>query len=669
MAKTATRTHAKRATKPMTKAKTKSKAKATKTTKLVKAKPARKLPAKVVAPVRELKPVKGAPKGAVVRAAMLPPRSKVAAGDTWDLSPMFADVAAWEAGLAKATAMMPSLGEFKGKLGDGPAVLRDYFEADNSFSRLADRLSNFAFLRAAEDQGNALAQTLRGKVMHLLTRVGEAVAYFRPELMALPQATIDAYLAAPELAEFKLTIERIVRYRPHTLSAGEEKLLAMQGQMAEAAGNVFRQLNDADLKFGTLADEAGKVIELGHSSFSSLLQSPKREVREQAFRQYYGVYDGHRNALAASLAGSVHRDVYYARARNFDTARESALFADNVPTSVYDNLVGSVRNNLPAVHRYLEVRRRAMKLKDLHHYDTYVPIFSEMKKSHTWQQAVDVVCASLKPLGTEYVETLRTGLTSGRWADRYPNAGKQSGAFSSGVYDSPPYILMNFREDVLEHVFTLTHEAGHSMHTWNSNRNQPYQYSDYVIFVAEVASTFNEQLLARHLMDNAADDRERAYLINRQIDGIRGTIVRQTMFAEFERDIHAMAEAGEPLTVESFRATYRKLLDAYFGTGGRSKFVVDPELDLECFRIPHFYRAFYVYKYATGLSAAIALSQRVLAGTPGALDAYLSFLKSGCSKFPLDQLKDAGVDMTTPAPVDAALKHFGELVDELDTLL
>jgi oligoendopeptidase F len=361
----------------------------------------------------------------------------------------------------------------------------------------------------------------------------------------------------------------------------------------------------------------------------------------------------------------VQRDVYYARARKYPSALESALFADRVPASVYDNLIDSVHSNLPAVYRYYELRRRKMKLKEIHQYDTYVPILSDLEKRHTWDKAVKVVIESLAPLGDEYERVLREGLTTARWCDRYPNAGKQSGAFSSGSYEGSPYIMMNYQPDVLDHVFTLAHEAGHSMHSYFSAKAQPYQYWNYTIFVAEVASTFNEQLLSRHLMEKSRDERERAYLINRQIDGIRGTIIRQTMFAEFEKIIHALVEAGEPLTVEALRREYRKLLELYFGP----EFTIDSELDLECLRIPHFYRAFYVYKYATGLSAAIALSKRVVEGGKQELDDYLGFLKGGCSKFPLDLLRGAGVDMEQPAAVNTALEYFDVLVAELESLL
>ena len=335
-----------------------------------------------------------------------------------------------------------------------------------------------------------------------------------------------------------------------------------------------------------------------------------------------------------------------------------------MPVDVYENLIGAVRDALPKVHHYLEVRQRKMNLKDLHHYDTYVPILSEIDKRHSWDQAVDVVLESLAPLGTEYTTALESGLR-GRWADRYPNRGKQSGAFSCGSFTGDPFILMNFKPEVLNDVFTLTHEAGHSMHSWYSAASQPFEYYNYTIFVAEVASTFNEQLLTDHLLKNASDDKERAYLINNELDSIRATVVRQTMFAEFEKVTHEMAEAGEPLTVESFRSVYRGLLEAYFG----SDFVIDKSLELECFRIPHFYRAFYVYKYATGLSAAIALSRRVLEGGENELEDYLNFLKGGCSKDPLDLLRDAGVDMTSPAPVETTLRRFKTLTDELDALI
>jgi len=440
--------------------------------------------------------------------------------------------------------------------------------------------------------------------------------------------------------------------------------LAMQGEMSQAASKAFRQLHDSDMKFGFVTDENGDKVELANATFSQLLHSPKRRVRKTAFHQYYSQFCAHENSLAALLAGSIHGDVYYARARNHSSALSASLFPDQVPQAVYDNLIEAVRSRLPAVYRYLDLRRRKLRIKELHQYDTYVPLLADLDSKRTWNDAVKLVISSLKPLGNPYCQTLQAGLR-GRWCDRYPNKGKQSGAFSCGTFDGDPYILMNYKPRILDDVFTLAHEAGHSMHSHYSAKSQPFRYYDYTIFVAEVASTFNEQLLSHHLLSQAKDDRERAYLINREIDSIRATLVRQTMFAEFEKHTHAMAEAGEPLTVESFKKVYRELLRDYFGPD----FCLDPELELECFRIPHFYRAFYVYKYATGMSAAIALSRRVLEGGERERRDYLGFLNGGCSKDPLELLADAGVDMTQPEPIVIALDHFESLVEQLEELL
>lgn len=596
----------------------------------------------------------------------LPARSKVKPADQWDLASLFKSDAEWEAAFTNWEKQIPGYDKFRGKLGDSAEMLSACLQFDAAIDRQGERLGVYAALKTAEDQGNSDYQRMKGRFQHAATRAAEASSWVRPEILAIPPKRMSQFLEARELKDWRLALERILRYRPHTLGKKEEHLLAMQGQMSEASNQVFRQLNDADLKWGMIKNERGELVELGHSAFSAFLHSPSRKVRKEAFHKYYAQYDAHKNTIAASLNGSVQRDVYYARARGYGSALESALFADNVPVSVYDNLIGSVHRNLPSLYRYYDLRRRAMKLKDgIHQYDTYVPILTDLDKRHSWEQAVRVVIEALCPLGDEYCRTLKEGLTTARWSDRYPNAGKQSGAFSYGTFDGAPYIMMNYQPDVLDHVFTLAHEAGHSMHSWYSAKSQPFQYYNYTIFVAEVASTFNEQLLARHMMMRAKSDRERAYLINRQLDGIRGTIIRQTMFAEFERVIHGLVEAGEPLTVDALRKEYRKLLDLYFGPD----FVIDTELELECLRIPHFYRAFYVYKYATGLSAAIALSERVTTGGKRELDDYLGFLQGGCSKWPLDLLRDAGVDMEKPAAVDTALAYFGKLVGELDELL
>jgi oligoendopeptidase F len=594
----------------------------------------------------------------------LPARKAVPAGDTWDLASLCRSDAEWEQALAVWEARISQFAPYAGTLGTSAERLAECLAHDLAFDREGDRLGTYAQLRASEDLASADAQRMVGRFQHVSTRAGEAASFIRPEIMAIPPATLADWMSLPVLAPYRLLLERIVRTRPHTLSEREEKLLAMQGTFAGTAGKVFRQLTDADLKFGDVTTGKGERVELSNATFTTLLHDTAPDVRRTVFHQFYAEYEAHANTLAATLSGSNERDIYAARVRGFPSAVEAALFSDNVPLSVYDRLVDAVRGNLPAVHRYYDLRKRVLGLDEIHLYDCYVPLVPELEQRHTWDQAVAVILESLAPLGGDYGQRLERGLR-GRWCDRYPNAGKRSGAFSSGTYDSDPYILMNFQEDVIEHVFTLTHEAGHSMHTRFSADAQPYQYSGYTIFVAEVASTFNEQLLTRLLLERATSPKERAAIIAREIDSIRATIIRQTMFAEFERKTHASAEAGEPLTLERLRGIYRELLAAYFGP----RFTVDPQLELECLRIPHFYNAFYVYKYATGLAAAITLAKRVADGAPGALDRYLGFLKGGSSKWPLDLLRDAGVDLETPAPVDTALARFSELVDELATLL
>lgn len=595
----------------------------------------------------------------------LPERKDVKPEDTWDLSKLYDSDEAWSASLEEFKKMYPGYEQFQGKLNEGPETLAACLKFDSELERLGERLGNYAYLKTTEDQGNSDYQRMVGQFQNTVTRAAEAGSFIRPEILAIDDATLTSFMEHPSLELYRLSLERLTRYKKYTLGEKEEQLLAMQGEMAGASSKIFRQLHDADLKFGNVENEKGETVELSPSTFSQFLISPDRNVRKTAFHQFYEQFTAHENSLAAMLSGSIQTDVYYARARGYDSALHSALYSDNVPQTVYDSLIAAVRKNLPALFKYYDLRKRKMGLDEIHHYDTYVPILSDIDVEHTWEAATDVVCDSLAPLGDDYVNVLREGLSSGRWCDRYPNAGKQSGAFSYGSYDGNPYIMMNYKPKVLNDVFTLTHEAGHSMHSYYSTQNQPFEYYNYTIFVAEVASTFNEQLLTRHMLDNASDDRFKAYLINNEIDSIRSTIIRQTMFAEFEKITHEMCEAGEPLTVDAFKETYGKLLKDYFGP----EFVLDTDLPLECLRIPHFYRAFYVYKYATGLSAAIALSQRVLNGGESELNDYLSFLKGGCSKYPLDLLRDAGVDLEKPEPVDTALSRFAELVDELDSLL
>jgi len=464
----------------------------------------------------------------------LPERKDVKPADTWDLSKLYDSDEAWSAALEEFKETYPKYEQFQGKLAESPETLAVCLRFDSELERMGERLGNYAFLKTTEDQGNSDYQRMVGQFQNAATRAGEAGSFIRPEILAIDDATLATFMEHPSLELYRLSLERLTRYKQYTLGEKEEQLLAMQGEMAGASSKIFRQLHDADLKFGDVENEKGETVELSPSTFSQFLISPDRNVRKTAFHQFYEQFTGHENSLAAMLSGSIQTDVYYARARGYDSALHSALYSDNVPQTVYDSLIAAVRKNLPSLFKYYDLRKRKMGLDDIHHYDTYVPILSDIDVEHSWEAATDVVCDSLAPLGDEYVNVLREGLSSGRWCDRYPNAGKQSGAFSYGTYDGNPYIMMNYKPKVLNDVFTLTHEAGHSMHSYYSIQNQPFEYYNYTIFVAEVASTFNEQLLTRHMLDNASDDRFKAYLINNEIDSIRGTIIRQTMFAEFE---------------------------------------------------------------------------------------------------------------------------------------
>jgi oligoendopeptidase F len=447
------------------------------------------------------------------------------------------------------------------------------------------------------------------------------------------------------------------------LSEREERLLALQMEANQTARKAFEALTDVDMEFGEVDTPEG-TRPLTQSTWSAFMINPDRELRERVYHQFYGTYEKHQNTLAALYAGNVQLDKYRAEIRNHDSARAAALFPDDVPGAVYDNLVSTISNNLTSLHDYYEIKRSALSLDQLKHYDVYVPFITDIQVKHTYEEAVDVVIAGVHQLGDEYCATLKEGLL-GRWVDRYENKGKRSGAFSAGSFAGDPYILMNFKEDVLRDVFTLAHEGGHSMHSWYSSRNNPFQYYNYTIFEAEVASTFNEQLLARYMMDRADDDGMKAYLIGKQLDDMVATIFRQTMFAEFEDKAHSLLESGTPLTVDLLRNTYRELLVKYFG----EKVGLLPQSDLEGLRIPHFYRAFYVYKYATGLTASIALSRRVMDGGEAEKRAYLEFLKSGGSKFPLESLKLAGVDMSKPEPVQEAMNTFADLLGQLKSLM
>jgi len=592
-----------------------------------------------------------------------PKRSEISTEDTWDLTILFENEQAWEDTFTQWCGKIDGFVEFEGKLHQVDQLLA-LLEYEEEFQKKSEMLGQYASLKKEEDGSNQDSQDRWERYLGAASLAGQAICFVPPELLSLPEEELTTLIIDPKLERYSLWLERLARRKPHTLSNEEELILAMQYEVSLGCDSVFGQLSNVDMRFPTVENEKGEKIELSNSSYAELLQSPKQEVRADAFTKFYKTYESLQHTFAATLSGAYKRDIFEARVRKYTSSLDAALFPDNIPADVYDGLILSVREHLPLLHKYYDVRRRALGLEEIHQYDTYVPILPDMKKSHTWDQATSVILDSLAPLGDEYVENMRNGFNS-RWCDKYENRGKCSGAFCSGIFSCHPFVLMNFKEDVLEDVFTLSHEMGHAMHSFYSSKNQPFPKYDYVIFCAEVASTFNEQLLARYLMDRATDKKERAYLLCRQIDAVRNTIIRQTMFAEFEKLIHEDAEHGNAMTLEKFRGAYRELLDAYFG----ENFVIDDLLECECFRIPHFYRAFYVYKYATGLSAAIALANKVLDGGDTEREAYLRFLASGCEKDPLDLLKDAGVDLTTQGPVDSALSSFGKMVDELDGLV
>ena len=594
-----------------------------------------------------------------------PTRADIPESDKWDLRHLFAKVSKWQEDFAWLRREYPKLEQWKGRVGDSAETLAAVLEFEKALELKMERVYHYASLQVAEDGTNNEYLTRIGQVQNLLTKISEAAAFVVPEILAIDDEKFATFVADPALKDWRIKLHKIRRMKPHVLSVPEERLLALSNVALSGYDDTFSQLTDVDMKFGVLLDETGRERPLTQSSFSSFLVKRDPELRKRAFHQFYAEFRDHQYTLAASLAYSVKADVFHARARHYPSALKAALFPDDVPVAVYEGLIQSVRANLKPLFRYFELRRRVLGLGELHHYDTYVPLVPEIQTRFTFDEAAEMVLRALAPLGKEYVDVLAEGLRSSRWCDRYENKGKRSGAFSSGSYGAPPYILMNYKQDVFADAYTLAHEAGHSMHSWFSQNSQLFQDYEYPIFLAEVASTFNEELLTHHLLQTTSDSKMRAYIINRQIDDLRGTLFRQTMFAEFEKMIHAVEENGDALTLDLFKSKYHKLLETYFA----ENFVIDPELDLECLRIPHFYHAFYVYKYATGISAAVALSQRVLSGAPGTVEAYLNFLRSGGSKFPLDTLRAAGVDMTTAAPIERTLHLFERRLGELEALV
>jgi oligoendopeptidase F len=595
-------------------------------------------------------------------------RQDVPQEDRWNIEALYPNDAAWEADFARAQSLPAQVEAYSGRLAESPETLAAAIRALLDAYRHIEKVYVYAHLRNDEDLGNSTYQSMFDRARTAYIQLSTAASYFSPELLAIDDATMAEWLGTDLIAPYRVWLEDILRGKPYTLSPSEERLMSMAAEPLGAISKVFSVLKNVDLaaRLPAVQDEDGDEQQLTHASFIRLLESRDRTVRKNAFDAYYAEYRGNRTTNAAILDAGIKSHVFNARARGFPNALAAALFGDNVDVSVYDSLIAAVHDALPAFYRYVKLRKRLLGVDDLHMYDAYVSVIPAVEMRFTYDEAVDTIHTALQPLGQNYVEVMTEGLTSG-WVDRYENVGKRSGAYSSGCYDSMPYILMNFT-GTLDSVFTLAHELGHSMHSWHSIQAQPYHLADYRILVAEVASTTNEALLNHHLLQVTEDKATRAYLIDRYLDSFRGTLYRQTMFAEFEKLIHEQVESGEPLTADGLDATYYDLVKRYFGDDVAFD-EQDAPIAWEWSRVDHFFYNFYVYKYATGMSSAIAIASSILNDGDAALQRYLTFLSGGSSKYPLDLLKDAGVDLTTPEPVTAALSEFERLLGELEALV
>ena len=586
-------------------------------------------------------------------------RSEADMNHTWKLEDMMPDNQTWEALFEKTAARVKQYGEFRDTLAGSADALYRCLKFDDEISLDIERLYVYARMRSDEDTAEQTYQDMFGRAQSLSFEAAERSSFIVPEILEMDPALLASYMESENgIGLYRRLMERILGKREHTLSGPMEELLAQSYDATQGASQIFNMFNNADVKFPSITGENGQEVPITHGNYISLMEHKDRRIRRDAFLGLYSVYRQFRNTLAAAFSANIKQAVFYAKARNYASSRQHSLAENEVPELVYDNLVAAVRKNLPLLHRYVKARKETLGLDDIHMYDLYVPMVAEFDRTYTYEEAKAIVTEGLAPLGEEYGKILREGFEN-RWVDVYENEGKRSGAYSWGVYGSHPYVLMNFH-GTLNDVFTLAHEMGHSIHSYYSDAAQPYVYAGYKIFVAEVASTCNEALLIRHLLNRTEDAQEKRYLINHFLESFRGTLFRQTMFAEFEAAAHRKAQEGGTLTASALGELYHKLNEDYFGP----EMVVDPEIDYEWERIPHFYTPFYVYQYATGFSAAVAISSRILSGDEAALAGYKKFLQGGCSLPPIDLLKLCGVDMSTTKPVDEALKVFGELVEE-----
>lgn len=576
---------------------------------------------------------------------------------TWDLTPIYASDAAWEEDLKAAGRQVEGLAALPGTLGASAESLKAGLDAVFAASERLERLMEYAFLRKAGDNGDAKSQEMEARCISLYTGFQAAVSFLNPEILAMDAEKLASCMSDERMADYRHMVEDICRARSHTLDAKSEKLLAMMGDAAQTPSNVFDMFESVDMTFPPVTGENGEELPLSHGSMSVYRESRSRKVRRDAFEKYSGAFGQFINTLAATYAGSVKFDCYYADVRGYESACEASLSGINVPVALYDNLVETIADGLPTMKRYLELRRKALGLDELHMYDLYVPIVDEVEFDMPYERACALVKEALKPLGKDYGKLLDRAFAE-RWIDVYENKGKTTGAFSSGVYGVHPYVLLNYT-DTLDDAFTLAHELGHAIHSYRSDAAQPYVNHDYSLFVAEVASTVNEVLLTKYLLKTETDPKRRAYILNHFLEGFRTTVFRQTLFAEFERKAHDMHQSGTPLTAQSLNAVYRALNEKYY-----EGVVLDDYTDSEWARIPHFYRAFYVYQYSTGFCSAVTIADRIL-NQDGAAD-YLRFLSTGGSAYPLDELKIAGVDLTKPEPIQDAMRVFAQTMDEME---
>lgn len=594
----------------------------------------------------------------------LPARSEIKVEDTWKLEDIFATDDAWEQEFEEVKALIPDMAKYQGKLGESADMLYEALQTQDELTRRASILYTYAHMRYDQDTTNSSYQGLNDRIKTLYTQVASSLSFITPELLSIDEQKLKSFLQEKEeLKLYEHALDEVNRQRPHVLSAEEEGLLAQASEVLGTSSNTFGMLNNADLEFPSIKDENGDEVEITHGRYIRFLESEDRRVREEAFKAVYKTYGQFKNTFASTLSGTVKKDNFNARVRHYDSARHAALSNNNIPEEVYDNLVKTVNENLHLLHRYVELRKKVLGLDELHMYDLYSPLVKDVKMEVTYEEAKEYILEGLKPLGEDYLNVLREGFEN-RWVDIHENKGKRSGAYSSGTYGTNPYILMNWQNNV-NNLFTLAHEFGHSVHSYYTRKTQPYPYGDYSIFVAEVASTCNEALLNDYLLKTIEDPKKRLYLLNHYLEGFRGTVFRQTMFAEFEHDIHVRAQNGEPLTPELLTNAYYELNKKYFG----EDLHIDKEIGLEWARIPHFYYNYYVYQYATGFSAAAALSKQILEEGEPAVERYIGFLKAGSSDYPINVLKKAGVDMATAQPIEEALAVFEQKLTEMEQLL